>query len=102
MRAKGVRLDDAAPVGIEGHRSRRSDAVAPVVFIRKATAGPANVRNLNGFQRSDDIIADATRVRDFGIRTDPYPLINSVSEMLGELAEEVAVDLGAGFGRIHR
>ena len=44
--AEGVRLDDPAPVRIEAHGSLRADAFAPVILIREAAAGPANVRHL--------------------------------------------------------
>ena len=57
---------------------------------------------MNRFQRGNNIVADAARIRDFGIRTDPDAVINAVAKMLGELAEDVAVDLRAGFGRINR
>src|SRR5581483_6638653 len=45
MRAERVRLDYAAPVGIQSGHSLRADAIAPVVFVREAAARPANVRN---------------------------------------------------------
>src|SRR5205823_729412 len=95
-----VWLDDTTPVGIESHRPLRSNAAPPVVFVRKASARPANIWNLDRLECSNNIVADAASVRDFGIWTNPDAFINAVSKMHGELAENVAVNLGAAFGEV--
>ncbi len=95
--AEGVGLQHAAPVGIERGRALfgGADALAPVVFIGEAAAGPADIRDLDGFQGADDVVADAAGVGDRGIGADPDAFVNAVAEVLGELAEDVAVDRGA-------
>src|SRR4029453_13189336 len=102
VRPECVRLDNAAPVGVERLWPQRADALAPVVFVGEAAARPANVRHLDRLQRGDDVIADAASIRNRGIRADPYTLISAVAEMLGELAENVAVDLRSGLRRVNR
>ncbi len=80
----------------------RADALAPVIFVGKAAAGPANVRHLDRFQRRHDVVANAASVWDLGIGPDPNAFVNAVAQMLGELPENVAVDLRAGFGCVNR
>ena len=64
MRSERVRFDNAAPIGIEGHGSLigRADAVAPVVFVGEAAAGPANVRHFYCLERCHHVVADAARI----------------------------------------
>ena len=83
-------------------RCRRTDPVPPVIFVGKAAAGPAHVRHLNRFQRGDHVVANAASIRNAGIRADPNAVVNSMSEMLRELPENVAVNLRARLGRINR
>ncbi len=103
VRPETVRLGHAAPVRIErdGARAGRSDAVAPVVFVGEAAAGPANVGDLERLERGHDVVADAAGIWDGGRGADPDALVHAVAEVFGELAEDVAVDLRAGFGRVH-
>jgi hypothetical protein len=95
MRAEGVGLDDASPVGIQGRRPlvARPDAVAPVIFVGEAAARPAHVGNLDGLQRGDHVVADAAGVGDLRFRAHPDAFINAATEVLGKLAEDIAVDL---------
>ena len=72
-----------------------------MVFVCEAPAGPAHVRHLYRFERSDDIIANPARVRNLGVRADPDSFVNTVAEVLGELAEEIAVNLRAGLGNVN-
>ena len=102
VRSEGIRLDYAAPVGIECYRSLRTDAFAPVVFVCEAPAGPAHVRHFYRFERSDDIIANPARVRNFGVRADPDSFVNTVAEVLCKLAEEIAVNLRTGLGNVNK
>src|ERR1051325_4197969 len=102
MRPEPGRLNDAAPVGIERLWPLRADAFAPVIFVGEAAARPAHVRHLNRLQRGDHIVADAASIRNCGAWADPAAFINAVAEVLGELAEDVAVDLCPGFGCVNR
>ena len=69
-----------------------------MVLVAKAAARPADVGRLQRPQRGHNVIADPARVRDRGIRANPDALVEAVSEILRELAEEVAVDLRSGLG----
>src|ERR1019366_9951138 len=104
VRSKGVRLGHTAPVGIEPYDSlvERAETLAPVVLVGEAAAGPAYVRHLERLERGDHVVADTAGIRDCGIRTDPNPLVNTVAEVFGELAEDVAVDLRSRLGRVNR
>src|SRR5262245_22493854 len=73
-----------------------------MVFVREAAARPANVRRLYHLQRGDDVVADAPRIRNWGTRTDPYALINAVAEVLGKLAEDIAINLRSGLRHVNR
>ena len=95
MRPESVRLDHAAPVRIERCGPLWSNAFTPMVFVGEAAARPANVWDSYRFERSDDVIADTARVRDLGIRPDPDAFINTMAQMFGKLAEEIAIDLRA-------
>src|SRR5262245_8529725 len=98
MCSESVWLDYAAPVGIECYGSLRADAFAPVIFIGEASAGPAHVGHLQCFECGDNVVTDSARVWNLGICADPDAFVNTVAEVFGELAEEVAVNLRAGLG----
>src|SRR6478735_2522097 len=104
MRPEGVRLDDAAPVGIQrgGPLVAGTYAIAPVILVGETASGPAHVRHLERFQCRHDVIADATCVRNRRIRPDPDSLVDTAPEVFGELAKDVAVDRGARTGGIDR
>ena len=74
---------------------------APVVFVGEAPARPAHVRHLDRLERGNDVVANAAGVWNRRVGADPDPFINAVAEVLGELAENVAVDLRAGLGHIN-
>src|SRR3954469_22949427 len=63
---------------------------------------PADVRHLYCFECGHNIIANTTGVWNWRIRAHPDAVINTVPQMLGELTEDVAVDLCARFGRVNR
>src|SRR5438270_246047 len=87
MSSKSIRLDNAAPIWIQRYRPFVfwPNAITPVVFICKAAARPAHVRNFYGFKSSYNVVADAARIRDGRIWPNPNTLINAMAEMLGEL-----------------
>ena len=66
----------------------------------KQPPGQRTFGTLQRLQRGDDVVADAAGVGDGGVGADPDALVDAVAEMLGELAEEVAVDLRARFRRV--
>src|ERR1019366_8914570 len=102
VRPKSARLDHAAPVWVKPHDSLRPDPVAPVRSVGEAASGPAYVWHMNRFQCGNHVVADAACVRNCGIGTDPDTVVNAMSEMLGELPEQIAVDLRTGFGCVNR
>jgi hypothetical protein len=102
VRAESVGLDHAAPVGVQRYGSLSTDAVPPMVFVGKATARPADVGNLDRLKSSHNVIANAACVRDRGIRANPDSVVNPMAEMLGELSENVAVDLRRCPGHVNR
>src|SRR5260370_8581872 len=75
VRSERVRLDHAAPVGIERSHSPISgpDPLTPVVFAGETATRPANVGDLERLQRGNNVVADAARIRDSGIWTNPNP-----------------------------
>jgi hypothetical protein len=81
-------------------RLRAADAVAPVVFVGEAAARPAHQRHVQVLQRADHVVAPALGVRDLRFRTDPHAFVDAGAQVLGELAVDVLVDDGAGFGRV--
>src|SRR5262249_27861360 len=102
MRAERIWLDDPAPIGIERNHSLLTDALAPVIFIGEAAAGPTNVWDLNCFKRSYNVVADAAGIGDLGIRSDPHAFVNTVAQVFGKLTKDVAIDFGAGLCDLDR
>ena len=102
VRAEGVILHHAAPVGVDHTAASRpgADSVAPVVFVGEAAAGPAQDGNLQLFQRFDNVRAHAVDVGDRRILADVEPAVNAAAQMLGEVAVNVAVDLRARMRRV--
>jgi hypothetical protein len=74
-----------------------ADPFAPVILVGEAAARPADVGDLQVSQCGDHVVADAASVRNGRIGANPDAFIKSVAEILGELAEDVAIDLRAGF-----
>lgn len=56
---------------------------------RRASARPA----LSALKRSNDVVTDPACVWNLGVGADPDAFVNTVAEVFGELAEEVAVNL---------
>ena len=92
MRAEGIRVHAApARVGPARPLPARADAVAPVVLVGEAAAGPADDGSFDTFQRVDEGGADTACVWDFGVFSDPDAVVDTLAEMLGELSENIAV-----------
>ena len=100
VRAESVRLGHSAPVGIQGNRALRTDAIAPMVVVSEAAARPTHVGHLDRSQCCDHIITDAPSVGNR--RTGPHPdaLVYAMSQVLCELAKNVTTDRRPGFGCI--
>jgi len=65
-------------------------------------------RPLRGFLRSSradidrDAVADSASVQDWRIATNPYSFVDAVTQVLGELAENIPVNLRSGFRYVNR
>ena len=98
MGSELVAVRNATPVGVQGHRAlgARPDAIAPVIFVGEAAAGPAHVRHVQRTQCREHVVAQAAGVRNDRVLPDPHAFIDAAAEMLGELAVDVPVDDRAG------
>jgi len=102
VRADGIRLFHAAPVGVDLGRAlvARADAILPVVFIGEAAARPAYEGHVQLFQRAQHVVAPALGVRNRRIRAHPHAFVDARAQVLGELAVHVLVDHGTGLGHV--
>ena len=91
---KAVILDNAAPVGVDHLLAAflRTDTVLPVILIRKASARPAQNRNLYFFQRLDNIRTHSVHIRNLRMFSYVKSLINTSSQMLGKLSLNFLID----------
>src|SRR5467141_3760186 len=89
-----VVFHDATPMSVDHGRTffTRTDAVFPVVFVREATAWPAKDGDLNPLERRYDVVPDAARVRNRALLSHPDTFVNTMAQVLRELAINVAVD----------
>ena len=102
VRAESVGLLDSTPVRVDaspaagraGRCRRASDTRRR--SSRRASAPPAPC---SFFKRGDDIVAIAARVGNRGVLADPDAFVDAATEMLGELAVDVATDLRPGLDR---
>ena len=94
VRAELVGLRRVVPpdVGAERPLVARADAVAPMVAVGKAAAGPAEIRDFNFLERGDNVVAHAAGVRELCVFADPQAVVNAAAQMLGEMSVDVAVD----------
>jgi len=74
----------------------RPDAVAPVVGVGEAAAGPAQVGHLDRAEGGNDVLADTAHVGDRRILADPDALVHAAAKVFGKLTEEVPADLRPG------
>src|SRR3546814_17646953 len=67
--AEAVVVGDAAPGIVDPHRAffARADAVAPVILVGEAAAGPADDGDVQLFERGHHVAAIAVGVGDFRI-----------------------------------
>ena len=102
-RAKSVWLHHTAPHRVEPRRAlgSRAHAITPIITIGKAAARPAHHGHLDGAQSRNHIAADAAHIGDAGILADPDATIDALTQMLGKLAKDVAIDHRAGLIGLH-
>ena len=95
MRTEMVVLRHAALVRIHdgGALFGRTDAIFPVVLVRKAAAWPSDDRNLDGFQSLHNILPDAIDIRDFRIGSYPDTFIDASAQMLRKLTIYITADV---------
>jgi hypothetical protein len=96
--AEAVGLLDAAPDHIDLGRAlvARAHALAPVIVVGEAAAGPAHQRHLDGLQGRDHVVAIAPGVGDLAVLADPDALVDAASQVLGELAVDLGLDHRTG------
>ncbi|OPZ98255.1 MAG: hypothetical protein BWY72_00914 [Bacteroidetes bacterium ADurb.Bin416] len=98
MGTKRIVFDHPTPVGIDhlGSLAPGSDTVHPVIFVGKTTSRPAQVRYLDLFEGSDDVVAVAMGVGNGGIFAHPDASVDAMTEVFGEMTVNVATDGAAG------
>lgn len=77
----------------------RTDAFPPVVFIGETAAGPADHRDFQVAESLQYVVAVAAGIGNLGVFANPDAAVDTRAEMLGKLAEELAIDLRAGLVR---
>ena len=102
--AEGIVVSHAAPMHIDPHRPlvARADAVAPVVKVGEAAAGPADHRHMDFLQRLHHIGAIATNIGDGAVLPNPDAAIDAGTQMFGELAIDMPVDHRPRLRRVDR
>src|SRR5260370_16298637 len=80
VRSERVRLDHAAPVGIERYHSPISgpDPLTPVVFVGETGTRPANVGDLERLQRGNNVVPDARTIRHPPTCPNPHTPIHPI------------------------
>ncbi len=88
MRAKGVIFHNTSPVGIDHLFSifLRSDAVFPVIFIRKTSSRPAKHRNPDCSQGLCNIVPDAVGIGNGRILPHINSVVNAAAQMFGKMS----------------
>ena len=64
-----------------------------MIFIGEAAAGPAKNGHFDFFESVDDIISYAVGIWDIGIFADIDTLIDTASEVFGEMAVYLGIDM---------
>ena len=94
----GSAPEDVAGAGTGGGVA---DAVAPVVVIGEAAAGPAEDGGADGPKRVDGELAEAVGVGDGGFRSYPDAVVNTFTQVFDEVAVVLGIDAaeaGEGIG----
>src|SRR5438552_1769049 len=98
MGADGIGFLGPARVAVDPDRPlcARTNAIAPVVVVGVAAAGPAHHRHMQILERADDVLAPAADVRDGRGWSDPDAAVDAAAQIFGGLAVDVLVDVRAG------
>ena len=91
MGSEGVVLRHPAPVGVDHHFPvlLRSDAIPPVVFIREASARPAQHGHVQCFHGFHHVLAHPVHVGNPAVLPHEDPAVDAPAEMLREMAVDV-------------
>ena len=99
-------LDSAAPVIVDLCRAvfGRTYAVAPVIFVGKASSGPSHYGHFEIAQGLEHVVTVAWSVGDRWVGAYPQASVYAWTEMLGKLAVYLRHDnsLGIDVGHSHR
>ena len=95
VRTETVVLHHTAPVGVDHLLARllRTDAVLPVVLVRKTAARPAQHRDLHFLQRAHHILTHPVHVRNIGIFAHIQPFVDTSAQMLRKMSVDLRVDV---------
>ena len=84
------------PVVVGARARAAADAVAPVVPVGEAAAGPAIVRRADALHIFDEPAAYAVEVGDFRIPPHPDAVVDHGAEVFDEVSVDVRADLRSG------
>ena len=95
VRAKGIVLRHAAPVGVHHGFARGfgPHAVLPMVFVGKATARPAQNAQADVAQGLHHVGAHAVHVGDGRVLAHVYAAIDAAAQVLGKVAVDFRMDV---------
>ena len=85
VKTVGVRVLLVPETGAGGTFGGGADAVAPVVAVGEAAAGPAQDGSFDGAHRVDEGLANAIDVGDFGAFANPDAVVDNAAELLDEV-----------------
>ena len=94
VRAEAVVLRNISPPGIYDGRAFlfRPYAVFPVISVRKAAAGPAEIGYFHFTQRFDHVFTDAIRIRDMRSISHVEATVDTMSQMLRKVTVNITVN----------
>jgi hypothetical protein len=84
-------------IGAPRTRSRRADAVAPVVAVGKAAARPADDAGLQRLEFVEQRLANAADVGNLRVLADPDAVVDDAAEVFDEVTAEVGCDAADRF-----
>ncbi len=104
MSSEAVVLHSSTPVVVDhaGTVLLRADTVDPVVFVGKASAGPAKHGHLDVTHSLKHIVTIAVGVGNGRIFAYPYTTVDTCSKVFGKLAVYLLINHRSRFLRIQR
>ena len=73
-----------------------------MIFVGETAAGPADHGDVQFFQRRNDVVAEAVRIRNGRILPDPDSSVDTAPQVFGKLTVKIAAELVAGSLGMHR